>query len=162
MVVVEEAPAADAVNVAELEGWSLLAGDKFDEALNDFDAAIIVAPNRAEAHAGRAIVLGMTGRDADAVAAMRRAVELNPEIADYVPVDAATQSILAHLAGVYRKQAEAAEKPVDLWFMTGALEAARRDYAAALTALQSAVNLGDTEPSTTSLRHIVQNELAPS
>ena len=144
-----------------LAGWSLLGGDKFEEAIEEFDSALELDPNRADGHAGRALALAMIGNDAEAVAAMRRAVDLDVNVLLNLPEDDATRGVLAHLTDVYRKQTEAAEHPVDLWFMIAAMETARQDYPAAGTSLERAVEAGDVQPSTSSLRHFVENELKP-
>jgi tetratricopeptide (TPR) repeat protein len=149
------------IELPPLEGWSMLGADQFDEALSDFDTALAGDPNRADAHVGRALALGMMGRDAEAIVAMRRAVDLDVYVLQDLPADDATRGMLGHLAETYRQQAEGAQRPVDLWFMIAALQAARRDYPAAASMLMKAVEAGDVQPSTGSLRQFIENEMAP-
>lgn len=149
----------DARASADQIGWAQLVEDEFDEALSQFDVLLENDPNRATAHIGRAITLAMMGRDDEAIVSMRRAVDLGPEWLLEIPDHANLRAIVTHLMDEYRKRANLVRQPADLWFMVGALETTRGEFASASGALLRAVEAGDRQPSTTSLRHFVSQRL---
>ena len=78
-----------ALRAATLVNRGIIAMDsgRVDAALRDFDAAIALAPDAADAHVNKGIILlRIDGRAADAVAALTRALDLvprRPEIVYY-------------------------------------------------------------------------------
>lgn len=61
-----------------LLGVRLLTDGKPDEALTEFDAAILIKPSSAGAHFNRGLALAALGREAEAVAALAHAVKIEP------------------------------------------------------------------------------------
>lgn len=61
-----------------VRGVRRLVTGKFEDALEDFDAALLVAPRFAEAHCGRGCVLGLTGQGGEALAAFGEAFAIDP------------------------------------------------------------------------------------
>ncbi|MBN1773795.1 MAG: tetratricopeptide repeat protein, partial [Deltaproteobacteria bacterium] len=57
----------------------LLAAGDVERALAAYDAVLATDDGLAEAHHGRGLALSMLGRGEEAVAALERAVELDPE-----------------------------------------------------------------------------------
>jgi Tfp pilus assembly protein PilF len=67
----------------QLDVWDLLAtaaigGGDFAEALNDYEAALKLAPDSANLHVLRALMLYRLGRHDEAVEECRRALQLDP------------------------------------------------------------------------------------
>jgi tetratricopeptide (TPR) repeat protein len=157
-VEVETTIAVEPASVEPLAGWAMVREGKLEEAVQGFEEVADASAESGLPHVGRAVALGMLGRDAEAIAAMRKGVELDPEALRYVPADEHMKSILGHLSETYRKQTAGAEAPLDLWFMVAAIEAARADYPAAFAAIENADRLGDTEASTVALRRYIADE----
>lgn len=61
-----------------LKGTLLVSGGKYEEALKEFDKAIEINPNYAEAYNNKGLALFKLGRFKDAIKEIDKAIKLNP------------------------------------------------------------------------------------
>lgn len=96
-------------------GIILMDAEAFDAALNDFDAAIAIAPNSADALVNKGVLLTrIGGRDAEAVAVFTEALEHNPARPALVYYHrAGAYEALGRLRDAYDDYAEAAQLAPD-------------------------------------------------
>jgi hypothetical protein len=81
------------------QGTLALQHDSYEEARFDFDAAIALAPNFADAFAGRGTVLVLMGQPAAALPDLDRALALKPTLLDALLNRAIVRKAMGNLAG---------------------------------------------------------------
>jgi len=61
-------------------GYFLLEQDRYDEAIQKFKKQVLLAPHRANPHDSLAEALIAAGRESEALASLKKALEINPEL----------------------------------------------------------------------------------
>lgn len=140
-----------------VDGWTLLSGDQPNARLA-MDAFAIQAerfPDRGVPKIGYALTAALQGNDDKAAWAMRRAVLTDSESLKAVPVDGVVANHLRDLAARYESRLNDGFSRSDDAFMLAALRFIQREYAAAQSAVTTAIKSGDTEVTTARLKEMI-------
>ncbi len=140
---------------------ALLRASRFGEAERMLSELFATAPNAPELHHAHAALLQMSGRQQDAVVAMRRAVEAAPQVAPLrlaLGQVAASAGQIDEAVAAFRGATVLQPEFVEAWYLLGmTLYGARRDTDA-LPALQRAHALAPAHPQI--LRALAETEYA--
>lgn len=134
--------------------WDLLAEYR-DEAYEAFGCLAEAMPRDGLAAIGLSLSAALLDRHEEAYAAMRRAIRLDPEAANFLPHDDRIQPLLTEAANHYEQQARISYGDLDALFMAAALRYMLGEQGAAYYAIDAAITLGDTDTAALQLKAMI-------
>lgn len=155
------APASDGpppCPVTLAEAWDMLANGNAAGAQAAFECLSDGATADGLALVGLAAASAIRKDDMQAVGAMRRALEQDPEALTLAPTDERLTILLADATARYQERARKQYGDVDALVMTGSLCYMRRDMAEAHYAVEVALALDPTDTSARSLQALIEKE----
>jgi tetratricopeptide (TPR) repeat protein len=138
------------------DAWEDLAADRCDAALEAFNCLAQVLPDDGLPLIGSALAASLLDQQEDAIAAMREALRIDPEALGYAPDDERLHSQVAQLVEQYEYRARTQFGDLDALFMVAALLYLLGQEDTAYYAIDIAVNLGDIDASTSSLKALME------
>ncbi|MHC4140999.1 MAG: tetratricopeptide repeat protein [Planctomycetota bacterium] len=141
------------------EAWGLLADSRPGEAAEAFDCLAESIPDDGLPLVGYALAAALLDEHEVAVANMREALRADPETLRYVPEDERLHGQLTQLVEHYEYRARHQYGDLDALFMVASLWYLLNQERAAQYAIDIAVTLGDSDPSTVSLRLLIESAL---
>jgi hypothetical protein len=141
------------------EAWGLLADSRPGEAAEAFDCLADAIPDDGLPLVGYALAAALLDEHEVAVANMRVALRTDPETLRYVPEDERLHGQLTQLVEHYEYQVRHQYGDLDALFMVASLWYLLNQERAAEYAIDIAITLGDHDPSTVSLRLLIESAL---
>jgi hypothetical protein len=141
------------------EAWGLLADGRPGEAADAFDCLAEAIPDDGLPLVGYALAAALLDEHDVAVANMREALRADPETLRYVPEDERLHGQLTRLVEHYEYRARQQYGDLDALFMVASLWYLLNQERAAHYAIDIAATLGDSDPSTVSLRLLIESAL---
>ena len=145
---------------AHADGWKLLELDRPHDALTAFATETRQHLGIGLPHVGYALTQAMLADDAQAIAAMRKAVEIQPESLGQVPVDEGLTRQIKTLLLHFHQVAAGQEQKPGAWFMLGALDHILGNDVRANAAIQKALQQGDRSNSALRLAARIEHGLS--
>jgi hypothetical protein len=141
------------------EAWGLLADSRPGEAAEAFDCLADAIPDDGLPLVGYALAAALLDEHEVAVANMREALRTDPETLRFVPEDERLHGQLTQLVEHYEYRARHQYGDLDALFMVASLWYLLNQERAAQYAIDIAATLGDSDPSTVSLRLLIESAL---
>jgi tetratricopeptide (TPR) repeat protein len=134
----------------------------FRGAINDFDKAIEINPNKEEAHINRGLVLDKLNEPFDAIMAYKKAIEINPNNSDmYFNIGQDNFILKDYLTAIqyYNKAIELNSKDGDYFTNRGITKDALSDYRGAIQDYNQAILLNPSDDRAYLMRGVAKYEL---
>lgn len=145
------------------QAWGLLAAGFDQQALQDFAALQANFPSDPSFDVGYALAQAMLGVDDGAVVAMRRALSIRPEALLMVPTDPGLRVRLESLAARLKDKAKLLHGTVagrEMLFLLATVDTVLYANGDAYFAINTAIEQGDTQPSSFALKAMLQGRLS--
>ncbi len=136
-------------------GWTHLANGRYSQALSIFATEIGSRPSDGALKVGYALSAAGTGDFRRGVWAMRRALKVDPDSVHYVAVDGSLRRQVERLLARYQQNEGNALDRADAALMIASLHYLLGDTAAARASFNAAVAYGETSPSATNLKRLI-------
>jgi hypothetical protein len=111
------------------------------------------------AKVGLALALADSTDLAGGVNWMRRAVSVDPQSLRRTPLDQPLREKIQQLIVVYRDRGNDGPMKADALFMVAALDTIQGEYTRAAGSIHAAAEVGDSRPTTTALRRMIEREI---
>ena len=142
-------------------GWARLANGHYSQALSIFAADIRSRPSDGAPKVGYALSAAGAGDFRRGVWAMRRALRVDPNSVHYVVVDGSLRRQVERLLVQYQQTGGNALDRADAAFMIASLHYLLRDTTSARASFNAAVANGETSPSATNLKRLIESKITP-
>jgi len=145
----------------EQEAWDLLSNGREAIAQEQFAQVLNAEPDNARARAGFGLAAALAGHQATAAWALRDALEIRPDVLDFLPLMPSLRSRLTDLARQLELRGTQPSQPnaVDELFLAAALRAAVGDRAQAAYAMEQAARRGTLDQAKADFRARLATEL---
>lgn len=141
------------------DGWALLGANDTRSALDAFAAAAEQSAQSGVAKVGYSLTAAFLGDDAKSVWALRRALLVEPESLNKIPLTAPIQNQLHAVAQRLQTRVTEGFYRSDDLFLIAALQFVDGQYPAADAALTRAISQGDKEQTTATLKTLIDMKL---